>query len=348
MNRVHGLDILKAICAFCVIVIHAPFPGKIGEYALALSRIAVPVFFMITGYFYSARSREKKGAQIKRIFMLCLFANGLYFLWGLFAKFCAGGGKISADLLPKITVKSLLGFLFLNESPFAGHLWYLGALLYVLLLVGLLERVCPKRFDAILLAATPLLLSVNFVFGGYSHLLLQRAYSHLLTRNFLCVGIPYFTIGLYLGKYKRIVTALRTKRALLIFATLFFLLTTVTEAYLLGRLGVGSTREHYLSTPFLSILVFSAFASPHQKEKLQFLYDIGKRHSTNIYILHPIVIAVSDGIFRRLPLYSIFLSVRPIAVCLGTLLLSMLLCKLQAAVRGKRGRHGENAQAGKA
>ena len=63
--RADNIDILKAICAFLIVCIHAPFPGIIGEYFTALTRIAVPVFFMITGYFYL--DVEKKNGEIRQI-----------------------------------------------------------------------------------------------------------------------------------------------------------------------------------------------------------------------------------------------------------------------------------------
>lgn len=48
-----GLDVLKCICAFFVITIHCKrIPGFAGEVLTALNRTAVPVFFMVTGYFY--------------------------------------------------------------------------------------------------------------------------------------------------------------------------------------------------------------------------------------------------------------------------------------------------------
>ena len=50
-SRADNIDILKAICAFLIVCIHVPFPGRVGAYFTALTRIAVPVFFMITGYF---------------------------------------------------------------------------------------------------------------------------------------------------------------------------------------------------------------------------------------------------------------------------------------------------------
>ena len=50
-TRNTGIDILRFICAFLVVCIHAPFPGIIGGCVKAVSRIAVPIFFMSTGYF---------------------------------------------------------------------------------------------------------------------------------------------------------------------------------------------------------------------------------------------------------------------------------------------------------
>ena len=46
------IDLLRFICAFLVVVIHSPFPGLCGMDIEALSRIAVPIFIMITAYFY--------------------------------------------------------------------------------------------------------------------------------------------------------------------------------------------------------------------------------------------------------------------------------------------------------
>ena len=63
-SRADNIDILKATCAFLIVCIHVPFPGVIGKYFTALTRIAVPVFFMITGYFYF--DVEEKTARLGR------------------------------------------------------------------------------------------------------------------------------------------------------------------------------------------------------------------------------------------------------------------------------------------
>ena len=62
-KRVDGLDILKCIAAFLIICIHAPFFGEFGKYVTAIARIGVPIFLMITGYFYTStinKNREKR------------------------------------------------------------------------------------------------------------------------------------------------------------------------------------------------------------------------------------------------------------------------------------------------
>lgn len=52
-NRFVGYDILKFVCAFFIVCIYTSFPGVVGEYFIALTRIAVPIFFMITGFYHT-------------------------------------------------------------------------------------------------------------------------------------------------------------------------------------------------------------------------------------------------------------------------------------------------------
>lgn len=49
--RNRTLDMVKAICAYAVVLLHVHFPGNAGIIANVLARFAVPVFFMVSGYF---------------------------------------------------------------------------------------------------------------------------------------------------------------------------------------------------------------------------------------------------------------------------------------------------------
>ena len=46
--RNRTLDMVKAICAYAVVLLHVHFPGNAGIIANVLARFAVPVFFMVS------------------------------------------------------------------------------------------------------------------------------------------------------------------------------------------------------------------------------------------------------------------------------------------------------------
>lgn len=145
MRRNHGLDLLKAISAFMVICIHVPFPGVVGTIITPLARIAVPLFFMITGYYYSfTKEHNRVNHQIYKIIRLFVGSNMLYLLWNLIKAYITNN-SVSTKLSEMLNAKSMLKFLLLNESPFSGHLWYLGALLYALLIVMLFEKKVAQK-----------------------------------------------------------------------------------------------------------------------------------------------------------------------------------------------------------
>lgn len=108
-------------------------------------RVAVPIFFMITGYFYGDTvARHKENRQIRKIFYLVVETNSIFFIWNI-ALGILRRDSIVTYVQKIFTGKSILKFLVLNESPLAGHLWYLGAILYVLVIVLLVDRFNCKK-----------------------------------------------------------------------------------------------------------------------------------------------------------------------------------------------------------
>ncbi|MDD2970814.1 MAG: acyltransferase family protein [Lachnospiraceae bacterium] len=194
-DRQTEIDILKAICTFLIICIHVPSVNIVGEYFISISRIAVPIFFIITGFFYSD-TLKKNGEyrQIKKIIFLILISNALYLVYDVVYSIMLGNLGIFLDMFQ---VKNLIMFVFFNESPFKEHLWYLNAILYVLLIVLIVDKLSCRK---ILYIMTPMLLLGDLLLGKYSILFFKREFSHFIVRNFLFVGIPYFSIGCFIKK----------------------------------------------------------------------------------------------------------------------------------------------------
>lgn len=325
MHRNHGLDLLKTISAFMVICIHVPFPGIVGTIITPLTRIAVPLFFMITGYYYSStKERNRVNKQFYKIIQLFVGANLLYMLWNLF-KACILNHSVTIELSRMFSVKSMLKFILLNESPFGGHLWYLGAILYVLLIVLLFEKKWNREK---LYPIVPFLLVADLVFGKYSLLLFGQTIPYILVRNFLCVGLPYFLIGDWI--YTRNITIAPNKARTYI---LVFSLLTLVERILLGVFSLNAERDHYISTTFFAVFAF-LLASQHEEinanKGLSIFCSIGAKLSTSIYILHPIVIAVVGKVIAYISSHLPFMGVcyayiAPFAVFIITAIVSWVL-----------------------
>ena len=64
-SRLPNLDVLKAIAALLVVFIHTGYD----TYVVAICRIAVPIFLLISGYFYPT-GRHKIKHTFKKVVIL--------------------------------------------------------------------------------------------------------------------------------------------------------------------------------------------------------------------------------------------------------------------------------------
>ncbi len=334
-GRVYGLDILKTICSFLVVIIHINFPGLVGYYAIAIARIAVPVFFMITGYFYvitEAKCRQLD--EIRKIFLLAITSTVLYLIKDVIFE-ASYGKSVGTIILEKFGKTQMIEWVLLNNPPDGGHLWYLYSLLYCLIVVYLLKKLIPGKADIILMIAMPILLCTDLAFGKYSLVLMHREFSYLYVRNFLCVALPYFTIGYLLRKNNRIIEIIGTKPILNCLFVLLFIITTGLEKDLLNHYGLSSVREHYISSTLLSVALFILFVSHFWDGRLRIANYIGKNYSLYIYILHPIVI---DLFMRSLPylpnvMSVIYSNIAPIIIYILAVFVSALIVYIRRIVK---------------
>ena len=282
---------------------------------------------MITGYFYSdIVARHKENQQIKKIFYLVVEANILFFIWNI-ALDVLRRGSIVTYVRSIFTGKNLLEFLVLNESPLAGHLWYLGAILYVLLIVLLVDKLDCRK---LLYYLTPVLLIADLVLGKYSLLIFHREFPYILVRNFLCVGIPYFCIG-NLIKEKQYFE--KWNKEVLQILIPVFAITSLVERFVLVNAGLNATRDHYISTTLLAICLFVYVLKSNWSNKC--LAAIGRKHSTWLYIIHPIFITVFTIVTGKLGIKSIYRCVAPIVVYCATLVFLIILQKIKIATKSK-------------
>ena len=183
------MDVAKCLAAFLVVAIHADFPGMFGKYVNAWARIAGPLFFIISGYYYPIlASQGKQKRQIRKLLKYLLIGSTVFIVYE--CTVAALKGNLSECLNIWITSGTIAKFLFFNAFPFAGHLWYMYALLYVYAILNLFKLwKLPEKTTGIIII---ILLIFNYILSFF-----PEYYSY---RNFLFTGLPYVLLGCLIRK----------------------------------------------------------------------------------------------------------------------------------------------------
>lgn len=302
MQRNFSIDIVKTLAALLVICIHTGYPSVVGDYVVAFCRIAVPLFLLISGYYYqNIMDKKKITAYYKKILGLTFFSSIFYFI--VFDK--------KLDYLITFRWDKMLIFNF----PIAGdHLWYLFSLINVLVILSICYKIRDKLFYLI-----PFLLMGNYI--------LSFSPKFWLYRNFLFTSLPYFLLGMYIYKYNKSILAL-FKKETLVYIFVIGLILQCLEVFLYKYWGFIYVRDHYLMTSLLSIVIFSyALVVKTQKENV--LTIIGKKYSAYIYILHIFILSYYHQIMDFWDNNDNYISyIKPFIIFILTLLVSFMILKI--------------------
>ena len=270
------LNVWKGIAAFAVVLIHCTLPGVPGEIIKGIARFAVPLFFLISGYF--AYGREDAVLRRREIHILRLYvgAVAVYYLWAAIRYFLSqrSFAQMGAELFPDggRTVSDLL---FFNRTAMAPHLWFMGALVYCYLFYRLLARKCLEERAYLLI---PVLLAANLLLGE-GRGLTGIAVPVRWLRSFWLTGFPFFLWGSWFAcreKQGRLQLHRGAGMALVAGGMLLSSVECLWSGY--DELYVGSI----LTAGGLFSLAL-AFAD---LGKGSLLARIGERDSANIYLWH--------------------------------------------------------------
>ena len=322
--RNNNLDILKAISAFSVVCIHIKFPGKFGEYINIITALAVPIFFMITGYYYeNMKKNGKVEKQIQKLIKLIIFTIIIYVIYGtmvrIFKKL-----DIKEYYLSIFNVKEMVKFILFNEFPTIGHLWYLPAILYTLLLAGFMTR---KNNEKYLKYIVPILFIIYIVTGKYSKIIFGREFSYYyLRRSFIIEGNLYFYLGYFMKKYEnRIKISLKTTYLV----SMILLIGTYLEMYILEKNNANTVASNYICISILPIFIFiCAIKNKREFYIKSVIAKIGKEYSTTIYIIHPLVISILENL-NTIELYKY---IAPIMVYLLSMVIAISFEKIKKKI----------------
>ncbi|MBQ3065995.1 MAG: acyltransferase family protein [Clostridia bacterium] len=281
------LDLFKLFLCYLVIAIHLAHETY---WHFPLYRLAVPMFFLISGYFnYSAdRERLLHGAHVflKRTVHYMLIGFSVYIVFDFIGCFINGNG-VGYYFTTLFYEDFLLEFFFLNRPiTYTGaQLWFLIALFVVSLIHLLLVKLDRLHLYRIII---PVCFLIYFFFAGYMYLLQDTDMPIRYTRNAFFFGLPNFALGFTLAKYRlHEKTKLRFCYLLLGIACFFL---QIAEYHLVKT--PNCSLEMYVTGVCSAVLLLLFFLSiPHAECPLYYRW-VGKNAPFYIYILHMAVAVV--------------------------------------------------------
>ncbi|ESU22862.1 acyltransferase [Flavobacterium enshiense DK69] len=286
MERRNSLiDILKLGLSFLIVALHVfpvsglkGIPGLISyEIANGITRIGVPTFFIISGYFLRNKINDKAYLikYAKRILILFLVWQLIYLL-----------SLIQPYKLGQLSTFDLILYLIHGY----WHLWYLQATFCAVFMLYFLRMQSESK---------KIIIALLLFFGGYVY---QLAYkTNLLndvpalkflyevigtSRNFIFMGYPFLVLGTLYEYWRKAATKIS-------FLFVPFLLLLFSEVYLYYTLKIGALDFNIAILP-LSLLLFSIVV----EKQSSLNWNINSTISLGIYLCHPYAIRL---VYKLLP-----------------------------------------------
>lgn len=315
-NRSYSIDFIKGIAAIAVVLLHCSNEDIIDSAIHLVGRMAVPMFFIITGYFLP--SMIKTDHIKKHIIKVIKIATGaMAFYFPLFCIEAYLTGNLRYQLSNIFRLDDIWEKVLFSQYPFyvnAGHLWYLIAIIYILSFIYFYTK--KYRINN-LYRLIPLLLIIGYIISSFE--VNDRKYY----QNFLFVGMPYILLGSYI--HERSTYIIIRNRVIGLLITLFSILY-LAEIALYLHIGLPARREHYLCIiPLVSFILIWAARNPNFGEKC-LITTIGRDYSIYIYVFHLFFVRRMWIIFHGSPIDS---KLQMFFSLLLTLLTSFIYVKLK-------------------
>lgn len=222
-------------------------------------------------------------SAIKKIAIIFIVANALYLFIDTIVAYKHGWVFAKRYYSERYLEEALL---FL--TPTSEPLWYLGAVLQSMILLWIAVRTRTLRWLYIVGA---LAFVTGIVLGTWHQIFGLEKTPFYNSRNVLTVGLPFILSGILIRRYE---AKFPVRKVLLAIGGASLLLVFI-EYYLLK-----SARAHGDIYALTLPLVISTFLlGTHFNFNSSFaniLSILGRRHSTNIYILHAAILQKFEGI----------------------------------------------------
>lgn len=317
------IDIFKIIFAFCVVSIHTEmFQDNINivQYILnhALFRLAVPFFFVCSGYFLGCKINKtdniiEKKAIIKKYIVRLSIMFGFWLLIGL-PRQVYDLRDMSGSLIIKTLIKKTIFY------PW-GALWYiLAVIVSVVIMIPFIKK--NKIKIAVILGIA--LYFFALICNNY-YFLVENTFIEVIVnkymqlcisaRNGIFVGLLFVSIGIWLSEN---INKIKLSKAITVFVISYFIL--LIEIFIVY--GKKTLDDNALFISFITLIpsMLTILLMCSKNAKVNWNTEVLRNYSTGIYLMHRPILDVLYLANINLNCYESFI----IVITLSLLMLTIL------------------------
>lgn len=299
MERNYAIDFIKFFAIVAVVVIHTfPSDDKLGFFLLDnFSRFAVPFFFVASGYLFGLKvlNNPQPAAYFKRYVtkILKIYVSWLLFYIGYdVLRIVLSGGSVKHELSKYFEELTPLNLFYYGHGTSGYQLWFVISLAWSMCAVYLFFRL--KRITLLLI------LSLCFNIAG----LFGQSYSFFgelsvtSTRDALFIGLFYTTLGCWFAHRLPFMQTWKFEKKTYLSMIGLFLILQAGEGYFLTKVLSSKQGEYFLSTIFLTAILFLFVVNTPQIGKGVWITKIGG-NALGIYAVHVLLIDIVDIVFKN-------------------------------------------------
>lgn len=328
-QKVNSINLMRVLCSYMIVALHSHVFIEYNSnlnfiFGYVIPRIAVPFFFAISGYFFTASLAKNKPVTMKYLKRM-LFS---YTLWSIIYF----SMQFLLAIIYNAPVGPLIKPMIINYFFFGSwyHFWYFPAIIFCVCITSLFNRFKKLKHLAII----SIFLYIIGVLGSAHYYLgiqipvLNQLYTlskfNAIRRVFL-TGLPFFMVGYFLNQAKAFISKLNNKTS--IFVLILLIIGFIAEIAIIRVLNL---QTHLVRTFFLYPLtgwiLIVCFKNPMPslgRFTEQFKYIGGLT-----YYWHPMIIAILGSTLPSLTGLTISETYIFIITCIITTLSALICYKL--------------------